>query len=78
MARRDPLAGPLMRTRRARVGLELTNQEPELPVIEYQHVVEQLAPEAAMHIMRWRYLPCFMNGRPVPICGTKEFNEKPR
>ena len=28
----------------------------------------------AMHLMRWRYRPYHLNGKPLPICGSKVFN----
>ena len=40
LAGREPLADALMRARRVEVGLVLTNKGPELPVAEYQDMVE--------------------------------------
>jgi hypothetical protein len=37
---REALTEPLMRARRVDVGLVLANQGRELPIGEYQHVVE--------------------------------------
>jgi hypothetical protein len=45
LAGREPPADVLMRARRVEVGLVLTNTGPELPLTEYQDMVEQLAPE---------------------------------